>query len=106
MGVARIFQRGGWSHRVMQRVLTKLSPEYCRLFAYKKAYKGGGSHALQDPPGYALAMLLLCESMPFTVVKCFIISLRRRLHSISRHDCKISKTVCIDKTKRVSEVFL
>ena len=31
----------GESHWVIQRVLTRLSPEYCGLFAYKKAYKGG-----------------------------------------------------------------
>ena len=40
MGVARIFQRGG-SHWLIQMVLIRLSPEYCRFFAYKKAYKGG-----------------------------------------------------------------
>ena len=48
----------------IQRVLTRLSPKYCLLFAYKKAYKGG-SRALQDPPGYALvfdAILLDRES--------------------------------------------
>ena len=28
-------------------------PEYCRLFAQKKAYEGGGSRAPQDPPSYA-----------------------------------------------------
>ena len=30
-------------------------PEYCRLFAQKKAYQGGGrgSQAPQDPPSYA-----------------------------------------------------
>ena len=30
-------------------------PEYCRLFAQKKAYQGGrgGSRAPQDPPSYA-----------------------------------------------------
>ena len=41
MGVARIFQRGV-SHCVKQRVLAFSQPEYCRLFALKKAYKGGG----------------------------------------------------------------
>ena len=43
-GVARVFQRGGGgeSHWVIQRVFTRLSPEYCGLFADKKAYKGGG----------------------------------------------------------------
>ena len=29
---------GGGSHWGIQRVLARLSPEYCRLFAYKKAY--------------------------------------------------------------------
>ena len=47
------FSKGG-SHCVIQRVLTKFSPEYCGLFAYKKAYKGGASRAPQDPPGYTL----------------------------------------------------
>ena len=28
-------------------------PEYCRLFAQKKAYQEGGSRAPQDPPSYA-----------------------------------------------------
>ena len=37
------FCKGG-SHWVIQRLLTRLSPEYCRLFAYKKAYKGGRDH--------------------------------------------------------------
>ena len=58
MGVFRIFQRGGGgggeggTHRVIQRVITRLSPVCCRLFPYKKAYKegGGGSWAPQDPP--------------------------------------------------------
>ena len=49
--------RGDHTVCVKQRVLTRLSPEYCRLFVLKKkAYKGGGggSRAPQDPPGYAL----------------------------------------------------
>ena len=52
-GVARIFQRGG-SHWVIQRVLTRLSPEYCGLSAYKKAYKGG----VTGTPGPPLATSL------------------------------------------------
>ena len=57
MGVARIFQRrGGESHWVIQRGLTRLSPEYCRLFAYKKAFKGGGVTCTPGPP---LAMPLV-----------------------------------------------
>ena len=39
-GRSQDFSKGG-SHCIIQRVLTKLSPEYCGLFAYKKAYKGG-----------------------------------------------------------------
>ena len=62
-GVARIFQRE--SHWVIQRVLTRLSPEYCRLFAYNKAYKGGeGGHGNpRTPPGYALGL-----SKPFFII--------------------------------------
>ena len=63
MGVARIFQRGGHTesyrgysldchlnsqdfskggpHWVIQRVLTRLAPEYCRLLTYKMAYNVG-----------------------------------------------------------------
>ena len=40
-GRSQDFSKGG-SHWVIQRVLTRLSPEYCGLSAYKKAYKGGG----------------------------------------------------------------
>ena len=29
-------------------------PEYCRLFAQKKAYQEGGSRAPQDPPATPL----------------------------------------------------
>ena len=32
-------------------------PEYCRLFAQKKAYQGG-SRAPQDPPSYATAFMM------------------------------------------------
>ena len=56
MGVARIFQRGRGSHWVIQRVLTRLSPEYFRLFAYKKAYKGGVTGTPGPSLGYALAV--------------------------------------------------
>lgn len=44
--------------------------------------------------------------MPFMVVKCVIFALLRQLHRISLSDGKIVKTVCKDKMKRVSEVFL
>lgn len=40
------------------------------------------------------------------VVKCVIFALLRQLHRISLSDGKIVKTVCKDKMKRVSEVFL
>ena len=53
MGVARIFQKGGGgggrSHCVKQRVLAFSQPEYCRLFALKKAYKGGGGVVYGHP---------------------------------------------------------
>ena len=49
----------GGSHQVIHRVLTKLSPEYCRLFAYKKAYKGGGGHGHPKTP---LATPLVCRT--------------------------------------------
>ena len=52
-GRSQDFSKGG-SHCVIQRVLTKLSPEYCGLFAYKKAYKGGITGTPGPPPGYAL----------------------------------------------------
>ena len=46
----------GEPHWVIQRVLTRLSPEYCGLFAYKKAYKGGITGTPGPPPlDYALA---------------------------------------------------
>ena len=65
MGVARIFQRGG--DRLIQRVLIRLSPEYCKFFAYKKAYKGGGHP--RTPPGYAYEICQIrwefCESWTF-----------------------------------------
>ena len=44
------FSKGG-SHWVIQRVLTRLSPEYCGLFADKKAYKRG----VTGTPGNPLA---------------------------------------------------
>ena len=57
-GLSQDFSKEG-SHLVIHRVLTRLSPEYCRLFAYKKAYKGGGGGwgvtGTPGPlPGYAL----------------------------------------------------
>ena len=48
-GRSQDFSKGG-SHCFIHRVLTKLSPEYCRLFAYKKAYKGGGGTGTPGPP--------------------------------------------------------
>ena len=47
-GRSQDFSKGG-SHWLIQRLLNRLSPEYCGLFAYKMAYKGG-SRAPQDPP--------------------------------------------------------
>ena len=41
-GRSQDFSKGG-SHWVIHRVLTRLSSEYYRLFAYKKAYKGRGT---------------------------------------------------------------
>ena len=39
--------------------MTFSPPEYCRLFAQKKAYQGGGgSRAPQDPPSYAPAFMV------------------------------------------------
>ena len=44
-GCSQDFSKGGegGSHWVIQRVLTRLSPEYCRLFAYKGG-RGGHGH--------------------------------------------------------------
>ena len=56
-GRSQDISKGG-PHWVIQRVLTRLSPEYCGLFTYKKAYKGGGgARAPQDLSGYALGLL-------------------------------------------------
>ena len=49
-GRSQDFSKGG-SHWLIQRVLIRLSPEYCKLFAYKKAYKGG----VTGTPGPPLA---------------------------------------------------
>ena len=54
-GRSQDFSKGG-SHWVIQRVLTRLSPEYCGLSAYKKAYKGGVTGTPGPPPGYALGV--------------------------------------------------
>ena len=52
-GRSQDFSKGG-SHWLIQRVLIRLSPEYCKLFAYKKAYKGGVTGTPgPPPPGYA-----------------------------------------------------
>ena len=51
-GRSQDFSKGG-SHWVIQRVLTRLSPEYCGLSADKKAYKGGVTGTPGPPPGYA-----------------------------------------------------
>ena len=48
-GRSQDFSKGG-SHWVIQRVLTRLSPEYCGLFTYKKAYKGGVTGTPGPPP--------------------------------------------------------
>ena len=53
-GRSQDFSKGG-SHWVIQRVLTRLSPEYCGLSAYKKAYKGG----VTGTPGPPLATPLV-----------------------------------------------
>ena len=53
-GRSQDFSKGG-SHWVIQRVLTRLSPEYCGLSAYKKAYKGG----VTGNPGPPLATPML-----------------------------------------------
>ena len=48
MRLARTIQRGvTLSHT--ETVLTRLSPEYCRLVAYKQAYKGGGGRVTGTP---------------------------------------------------------
>ena len=49
-------------------------PEYCRLFAQKKAYQGG-SRALQDPPSYApeVVMLLKCHGLIFFICMIHIL---------------------------------
>ena len=56
-GRSQDFSKGG-SHWVIHTVLTRLSPEYCGLFAYKKAYKGG----VTGTPGPPLAMPLHYET--------------------------------------------
>ena len=48
-GRSQDFSKGG-SHWLIQRVLIRLPPEYCRLFAHKKAYKGGGVTGTPGPP--------------------------------------------------------
>ena len=48
-GRSQDFSKGG-SHWLIQRVLIRLSPEYCKLFAYKKAYKGGVTGTPGPPP--------------------------------------------------------
>ena len=50
MGVARMFQGGGGGVTLSYtEVLTRLSPEYCRLFAYNKACKEGVTGTLGSP---------------------------------------------------------
>ena len=53
-GRSQDFSKGG-SHWVIHRVLTRLSPEYCRLFVYKNSLQRGGHGHPRTPPGYALA---------------------------------------------------
>ena len=52
-GRSQDFSKGG-SHCVKQRVLAFSQPEYCRLFALKKAYKEGGGGGHGHPASYAL----------------------------------------------------
>ena len=63
-GCSQDFSKGG-SHWVIQRVLTRLSPEYCGLSAYKKAYKGG----VTGTPGPPLATPLHGQVTKHTTVK-------------------------------------
>ena len=53
-GRSQDFSKGGGSK--IQRVPTRLSPEYRGFFAYKKAYKGG-SRATHDPPPWLRPLL-------------------------------------------------
>ena len=74
MGVARIFQRGGGGHTESYR---GYSPD-CHLniagcLLTKRLTKRGGSHAPQDPRGYALGM------RSFTMTICGIITLNLRI---------------------------
>ena len=55
-GHSQDFSKGG-SHWAIQRVLTRLSLKYCRLYAYKKIYKGRGHrHSRPLPPSPALRL--------------------------------------------------
>ena len=54
-GRSQDFSKGG-SHWLIQRVLIRLSPEYCKLFAYKKAYKGGVTGTPGPPPWLRLCI--------------------------------------------------
>ena len=91
MGVARIFQRGG-SHWLIQRVLIRLSPEYCKLFAYKKAYKGGVT-GTPGPPWLCLCKLYYSSKiLPcFWLVKtaCIIHHNQRLLPKFRKNHCHI-----------------
>ena len=69
-GRSQDFSKGG-SHWLIQRVLIRLSPEYCRLFAYKKAYKGG----VTGTPGPPLATPLIRKSLfQFYFIICLVSS--------------------------------
>ena len=59
-GRSQDFSKGG-SHWFIHRVLTKLSPEYCRLFAYKKDYKGGVTGTPGPPPPWLRPCIRLSQ---------------------------------------------
>ena len=98
MGVARIFQRGS-SHWLIQRVLIRLSPEYCKLFAYKKAYKGGGVTGTPGPPppwlrlwvassiALAVAPLFGNTVTLAPLISAFLGAFFRGSHGVNRFQC-------------------
>ena len=66
----------GRSHWVVQRVLIRLSPEYCRLFASKMAYKGRitgtpGSPGLR--PCHSIAFLICCKCIAIWLVSSYTV---------------------------------
>ena len=90
-GRSQDFSKGG-SHWVIQRVLTRLSPEYCGLSAYKKAYKGGVT-GTPGPPlatplpslpfrGHLISHCTLLSSWTFTVAVYRLNRINRRLDPV------------------------